>query len=729
MAQLSEVLSVFIPNLKVKLNEYAEAVSDIGNDSVIKGGLKLIKLSLTDSTEQQYDKIKTILEESKLKVLVFIDDTDRLSSDEIFEVFRLVRNTANFPYQQFLITYDRDYLLKMLKIESPGKYLEKIFNLEISLPAFDSLVIRESLMQEFTRCSVIDESQLEGIREFLTQFDDNFPVEQIIRNQRDVIRFANAFSLNVEAFISSLGNCTLEDIDILDFVKLELIRYRYPNEYNTLALAPLEMLDISKTNNDTFINRQKNLEADVNTNTGVKSIHDIDPENLFENDEEKNPYNFRKYIKQNDLLDACMNNLFPQFPANRKKSVSKIRSFDQDFRYRFDKKNISEAEIILLLQESDKTIQLQLLEGYFSSKKKREIFIMVESILSQFNEKSWREEEESPFYYKNVLSLFYTALESKSRKLVKEVVDSCSPIFSQSLYFDLDYYLEILRLWDRIMEFDMLVDGSIMVAFIYKNNLVTKLKRGITQKDPQKIETFLRKSVSLVQMSNLLNLYVDPDNNSHELILRKSLLKEIQLSYFMKYAESNKVDERSMYLFVNCAEKEQQTRNYLWNEEATKRVRSLIDDDVKGYIDLFIVYDNFYLYPPKLWKAIFNNELEELDAYLKAHDKVDGIKYANLVWNISKENDLNEVNTNHLLYINDEKFEFLRHLEKDYNNLLDIKIKVETIVENDNENITEAIKRLNEHRKELDSHPLRIRLTGDLIDKIDKYINENPPTN
>ena len=127
-AQLSNEVSGYIPNFTNQLTKYVDALSDLTTiEPVFNIGFKVVRRGLSESTVNQYDKIKKILEKSKLKTLIFVDDTDRLSEEEILELFRLVRNTANFPYLQFVIAYDRDYLIKTLKVANPEKYMEKIF--------------------------------------------------------------------------------------------------------------------------------------------------------------------------------------------------------------------------------------------------------------------------------------------------------------------------------------------------------------------------------------------------------------------------------------------------------------------------------------------------------------------------------------------------------------------------------------------------------------------------
>lgn len=199
-SQLSKELSPYIPQVKNKLADYADAVSDLNENPIIRSGIKLIKLGLPKSATNQYDDISGILEKAKLKVLVFVDDTDRLSPEEIVEVLRLVRNTANFPYLQFVITYDRDYLIesmRYLKLHNPDKYLEKIFNLEITLPKYDKKLLKVALNNELALNLKIEERYLKTIENNLLNYKNDFPIEKILITRRDIIRFTNSLIMRI----------------------------------------------------------------------------------------------------------------------------------------------------------------------------------------------------------------------------------------------------------------------------------------------------------------------------------------------------------------------------------------------------------------------------------------------------------------------------------------------------------------------------------------------------
>lgn len=60
---------------------------------------------------------------------------DRLGADEIFEVLKLIRNTANFPFIIFIVTFDKTYVINQMGSKNiPASYLEKIFMADFILP-------------------------------------------------------------------------------------------------------------------------------------------------------------------------------------------------------------------------------------------------------------------------------------------------------------------------------------------------------------------------------------------------------------------------------------------------------------------------------------------------------------------------------------------------------------------------------------------------------------------
>lgn len=78
------------------------------------------------------------LREAKIKIIVTIDDIDRLSEAEIISVFQLVKSLADFPYTIYVLAFDYEVVVHALgKVQNgDGKeYLEKVIQVPFEIPA------------------------------------------------------------------------------------------------------------------------------------------------------------------------------------------------------------------------------------------------------------------------------------------------------------------------------------------------------------------------------------------------------------------------------------------------------------------------------------------------------------------------------------------------------------------------------------------------------------------
>lgn len=514
----------------------------------------------------------------------------------------------------------------------------------------------------------------------------------------------------------------------MDFIYIELIRYKSPSFYTALAIDPSSELEVVE---DTF--RYKHKKEDIAPSQQDKNKDAINPilkfnYDMFSSDND----GIYKYLKDEEVISVSMENLFPQTGGKNINSISKVRSFDQYFMYRFDEKNITATESIQLLIENDKEEQLKILNKYYFTKKEREIYNMVDDIVSRFNVTSWNKDINSPFYYINVLTLFYNILDSENEKLINEAISAYSPIFSKSKYHSLDIYLEILRLWDSILYKNKLVEDSILLGLMNKTNLQSKLNRELSDEDYKKIEMFLIESKSMVQMSNFIYKYINPISNLSELVLSRTILKDIQLSYFFKYAENVAVDDDCMQLFYNCIDFDPESNKYFWNDNVKEKMRELVDKDPQGYISMFVSKEQHYINPLRNWQSIFNDSEKELEIYLFSEDKNDlkGIDEARIVWKLYKYNGFKEIDIINSPFFRDMGDDIIiPEMEKLLDSMLAIKEKVDQIKfvsEDTSELEKEKVAQLLNLEEELNNNSLPIKLKVDIIKEIDQKKSNSP---
>ena len=183
--------------------------------------------------EKRRDNIVKVINQIGKKIVVFIDDFDRLTGEEIQEVLKLIDKNAAFPKTFFVTAYDKIQTNQVisnymgLATDEKVDYTDKYFNIEVSLPKRRQsnyvTVLRESLYAladnkvfKFTR-NDIDEA-----------LPTMFPfISKSLPSIRDIKRYANLVSLTLPQ--------VEDDVLLRDFLRVTLIRYKYPEEYNNLS--------------------------------------------------------------------------------------------------------------------------------------------------------------------------------------------------------------------------------------------------------------------------------------------------------------------------------------------------------------------------------------------------------------------------------------------------------------------------------------------------------------
>lgn len=184
-------------------------------------------------------RIESALELAKRRVLILIDDVDRLEKAEIHALFRLVKLTADFKYTSYILAFDKDVVASSLQdrysssAENAGEaFLEKIIQVPLHLPAVEKQVLRE-----FCLHGVDEALDIAGIK--LTQQQ----VQEFVRD------FSGAFDdcLTTPRKAKLYGNILMFSLPILqgevnpvDLMLIEAIRVFCPSLYEALrANKPL----------------------------------------------------------------------------------------------------------------------------------------------------------------------------------------------------------------------------------------------------------------------------------------------------------------------------------------------------------------------------------------------------------------------------------------------------------------------------------------------------------
>ena len=176
--------------------------------------------------DTQLDKLKKHFEKLPQRIVIIIDDLDRLQKDEILVLFRTIRLIADFPNVVYLVGYSHAYIRNILNEDNgrsdKASFMGKIFQLEFELP--EPL---PSDLKEFWR-SVLENHIPSDSTGLQNDIVNNIVDNHILSNLREIKRFLNQITLN-----SSLPEIK-SNTYFPQFFLLELLFYYDYEVYNQI---------------------------------------------------------------------------------------------------------------------------------------------------------------------------------------------------------------------------------------------------------------------------------------------------------------------------------------------------------------------------------------------------------------------------------------------------------------------------------------------------------------
>lgn len=286
-----------------------------------------------ETLEQLYENINNCLEDSAIKLLIFIDDIDRLPPDDILDILKLVRLNASFKNTIYFLAYDTQKVQKAIENGwgIDGKeYIKKIIQLDFSLPKINENQLSNLFEHELKYSFAKDHSFSKDI---LKTIWDDANIKIYFKNYRDIKRFA--YSLKFR-----LSQIEIEDLNLVDFILIEIIRIFDFKSYEIIYNQKYLLTCGEKYNRPILV---------VNSLTGIESkqqsikdnIKELFPEEiqrailyLFYDSREKLTYSFTEN-KNVDLEEYA-----------KQKRIAHIEYFDRYFTFALPLDYIKEKEII-----------------------------------------------------------------------------------------------------------------------------------------------------------------------------------------------------------------------------------------------------------------------------------------------------------------------------------------------------------------------------------------------
>ncbi|WP_370945357.1 P-loop NTPase fold protein [Amycolatopsis sp. cg5] len=246
--------------IATELSAYGELLSPLGAIPVLGSwitrlgastkALKQFHERKKESVTQKRAKLAGILANLEQPLIVVIDDIDRLDTNEIRHIFKLVRLTASFPNVVYLLAFDRERVEQALSETglSGRNYLEKIVQVSVDIPAIPVTLLRAELGR--TLDSIINGIHLSEPRFDEQRWLDVFAeiIDPLLRNMRDVRRFA----ASLQGTLRSLRG----EVEIVDVLAMEAVRVFVPDLYRAAIENKVALTEPSSS----FIGRREDSE-------------------------------------------------------------------------------------------------------------------------------------------------------------------------------------------------------------------------------------------------------------------------------------------------------------------------------------------------------------------------------------------------------------------------------------------------------------------------------------
>lgn len=160
-------------------------------------------------------EINKVIKKYDKELVIVIDDLDRMPSEKILFIMKLLKNIIDFNGVKYILCYDTTKLNNILKDSYSINYVEKITNAQILVPEIDRVSFNVLLNSTINAIFKHYKIEIDILDKELSNL--LLKISQDLNNMRSLIRFVNSMSLNIN---------TLKKIDLYktDFIGLEYLR-------------------------------------------------------------------------------------------------------------------------------------------------------------------------------------------------------------------------------------------------------------------------------------------------------------------------------------------------------------------------------------------------------------------------------------------------------------------------------------------------------------------------
>jgi hypothetical protein len=183
----------------------------------------------TDSLEDIKNRIEADIVRTGKKLLIIIDEVERLQYNEVMLLLKLVRLNTRFKNTIFLLSYDP---INMRKLNVSDAYLEKIIQKPIEMPLPDQTKLTQLFFDELRlildSIGYSEETREVFIGDFMYIYHTQ--IAGLLVNLRAIKRYLNAIAFGLPALNG--------EVNLKDYLIYEAIRVFYPQVNEDILRNP-----------------------------------------------------------------------------------------------------------------------------------------------------------------------------------------------------------------------------------------------------------------------------------------------------------------------------------------------------------------------------------------------------------------------------------------------------------------------------------------------------------
>ncbi|MEL7657045.1 MAG: P-loop NTPase fold protein, partial [Bacillota bacterium] len=213
-----------------QLADVIELIGELPGATSVGWLAKLLRRKSRNVVEIK-EQISKALRVANKRILIVIDDIDRLSVDEIGQLFSLVKGVADFPNVLYLLAFDKKVVMSALGRQqeiSGSAYLEKIVQAPFDLPLPSETLLSQLYFKRLKALLAEAPQKLFSEEDLVDLYQSG--MKFCMTTPRNVTRFFNTINVTYPA--------VRDEVNAVDFVGIEFLRVFYPTIYDVVRKHP-----------------------------------------------------------------------------------------------------------------------------------------------------------------------------------------------------------------------------------------------------------------------------------------------------------------------------------------------------------------------------------------------------------------------------------------------------------------------------------------------------------